>query len=382
MMTSVSNDRSRGAREKPQISVTQTTQLQKQVVQATAEQMRLAQVIFDKNDSEFEAKVKQLMEVTGKNQDECIVALHDCNGDVNKAINILLEGNSDTTSWETVGGKKKNFGKDSSQQNSTSPPTTTSSWDLKPSASQSSVLSHFDFKSQPEPSPVLSQLSQRQQHQTQAVSVPPPGLEPFPSQVKLRESAPRDSSASTVHKLLQLPSMTVENMTVSAHPPQPKHVKLPKRRMPPASKIPASAVEMPGSADVTGLNVQFGALEFGSEPSLSEFGSVASSETSSQIPISLYSKSLSDSLNTSLPMTSAVQNSTYTTSVITSSSLTSSSLSSTSPVTTSSSYDQSSVHNRIAYQSSVSPSESAPGTIANGHGGSRSQQTIDSKYVS
>uniref|UniRef100_A0A2K6NEU7 Ubiquitin associated protein 2 n=1 Tax=Rhinopithecus roxellana TaxID=61622 RepID=A0A2K6NEU7_RHIRO len=77
--------------------------------------MRLAQVIFDKNDSDFEAKVKQLMEVTGKNQDECIVALHDCNGDVNKAINILLEGNSDTTSWETVGGKKKNFAKENSE---------------------------------------------------------------------------------------------------------------------------------------------------------------------------------------------------------------------------------------------------------------------------
>ncbi|CAI9171092.1 unnamed protein product [Rangifer tarandus platyrhynchus] len=636
MMTSVSSDRSRGAREKPQISATQGTQLQKQVVQATAEQMRLAQVIFDKNDSEFEAKVKQLMEVTGKNQDECIVALHDCNGDVNKAINILLEGNSDTTSWETVGGKKKNFGKESSenkenrekrserevsrgrgnnsrkvrggsrgrefrgeengidcnqgdkpsdrgkrargrgfgrgrgrgagrfstqgmgtfnpadysdspsidgcgtkpvvweaaqngadegtgawknsveewtaedwtedlsetkvftsssvpaenhvtpgqsvdlvallqkpvppcqapevnsfeasqqqsfgqalvftnsqhnsqlapgtggsaavnsyppqslssvlgsgfgelapskmanitssqildqlkapslgqftttsssQQNSTSSPTTTSSWDLKPPASQSSVLSHFDFKSQPEPSPVLSQLSQRQQHQTQAVTAPPPGLESFPPQVKLREAAPRDSGTSTVNKLLQLPSVTVGNTAVSAHQPQPRHTRLPKsRRIPPASKIPASAVEMPGSADVTGLNVQFGALEFGSEPSLSEFGSAASSENSSQIPISLYSKSLSDSLNTSLPMTSAVQNSTYTTSVITSSSLTSSSLSSTSPVTTSSSYDQSSVHNRIAYQSSVSPSESAPGTITNGHGGSRSQQTVD-----
>ncbi|XP_026944839.1 ubiquitin-associated protein 2 isoform X4 [Sagmatias obliquidens] len=632
MMTSVSSDRSRGAREKPQISATQATQLQKQVV--------------------------QLMEVTGKNQDECIVALHDCNGDVNKAINILLEGNSDTTSWETVGGKKKNFGKESSenkenrekrserevsrgrgsnnrkvrggnrgrdfrgeengidcnqgdkpsdrgkrargrafgrgrgrgagrfstqgmgafnpadysdspsidgcgtkpvgweaaqngadegtelasnaqnvaqnlpnknslglkgawknsvdewttedwtedlsetkvftsssapaehlvtpgqsvdlvallqkpvphnsqasevnsfetsqqqgfgqalvftnsqhnsqmaqgtgsstavnpyppqslssvlgsgfgelapskmanitssqildqleapslgqftttpssQQNNTGPPTTASSWDLKPSASQSSVLSHFDFKSQPEPSPVLSQLSQRQQQQTQAVTVPPPGLESFPSQVKLRESAPRDSSTSTVNKLLQLPSMTVENIAVSAHQPQPKHIKLPKRRIPPASKIPASAVEMPGSADVTGLNVQFGALEFGSEPSLSEFGSAASSENSSQIPISLYSKSLSDSLNTSLAVTSAVQNSTHTTSVITSSSLTSSSLSSTSPVTTSSSYDQSSVHDRSAYQSSVSPSESAPGTIMNGHGGSRSQQTVD-----
>uniref|UniRef100_A0A673VAH3 Ubiquitin associated protein 2 n=1 Tax=Suricata suricatta TaxID=37032 RepID=A0A673VAH3_SURSU len=636
MMTSVTSDRSRGAREKTQISATQASQLQKQVVQATAEQMRLAQVIFDKNDLEFEAKVKQLMEVTGKNQDECIVALHDCNGDVNKAINILLEGNSDTTSWETVGGKKKNFGKESSenkenrekkserevnrgrgnnnrkgrggnrgrefrgeengidcnqgdkpsdrgkrtrgrgfgrgrgrgagrfstqgmgtfnpadysdspsidgcgtksvvwegaqnganertagawknsveewttddwtedlsetkvftastvpaenhvtpgqsidlvallqkpvppsqasevnsfetsqqqgfgqalvftnsqhnnqmapgtgsspavnsyspqslssvlgsgfgelapskmanitssqildplktpslgqfttttpssQQNSTSPPTTTTSWDLKSSTSQPSVLSHFDFKSQPEPSPVLSQLSQRQQHHTQPVAVPPPGLESFPSQVKLRESTPRDST-STVNKLLQLPSMTVENIAVSTHQPQPKHIKLPKRRIPPASKTPASAVEMPGSADVTGLNVQFGALEFGSEPSLSEFGSAASSENSNQIPISLYSKSLSDSLNTSLPMTSAVQNSTYTTSVITSSSLTSSSLSPTSPVTTSSSCDQSSVHNRIAYQSSVSPSESAPGTVTNGHGGSRSQQTID-----
>ncbi|XP_032977884.1 ubiquitin-associated protein 2 isoform X2 [Rhinolophus ferrumequinum] len=634
MMSSVSSDRSRGSWEKTQISATQSTQLQKQVVQATAEQMRLAQVIFDKNDSEFEANVKQLMEVTGKNQDECIVALHDCNGDVNKAINILLEGNSDTTSWETVGGKKKNFGKESSenkenrekrserevsrgrgnnnrkgrggnrgrefrgeengidcnqgdkpsdrskrvrgrgfgrgrgrgagrfstqgmgtfnpadysdsppkdgcgtkpvvweaaqngaeegsgawknsveewttedwtedlsetkvftassvppenhvtpgqsidlvallqkpvapnqasevnsfetsqqqgfgqalvftnsqhnnqmapgtgsstavnsyspqslssvlgsgfgelapskmanitssqildqlktpslgqftttpssQQNSTSPPTTTSSWDLKPSATQSSVLSHFDFKSQPEPSPVLSQLSQRQQHQTQAVPVLPPGLESFPSQGKLRESAPRDST-STVNKLLQLPSLTVENTPVSAHQPQPKHIKLPKRRVPPGSKIPASAVEMPGSADVTGLNVQFGALEFGSESSLSEFGSATSSENSNQIPISLYSKSLSDSLNTSLPRTSAVQNSTYTTSVITSSSLTSSSLSSTSPVTTPSSYDQSSVHNRIAYQSSVSPSEAAPGTVMNGHGGVRSQQTID-----
>ena len=95
-----------------------------------------------------------------------------------------------------------------------------------------------DFKSQSEPSPVLSQLSQRQQHQTQAVTVPPPGLESFPSQVKLREAAPRDSGTSTVNKLLQLPSMTVENIAVSAHQPQPKHIKLSKsRRIPPASKV-------------------------------------------------------------------------------------------------------------------------------------------------
>lgn len=36
------------------------------------------------------------MEVTGKNQDECMVALHDCNEDVNRAINFLLEDSSDT----------------------------------------------------------------------------------------------------------------------------------------------------------------------------------------------------------------------------------------------------------------------------------------------
>ncbi|KAF4803716.1 hypothetical protein TURU_013821 [Turdus rufiventris] len=75
--------------------------------QATAEQIRLAQMIYDKNDTDFEDKVKQLMEVTGKTQDECIVALHDCNGDMNRAINILLEGSSDTSDlkrmeWTTI----------------------------------------------------------------------------------------------------------------------------------------------------------------------------------------------------------------------------------------------------------------------------------------
>lgn len=38
------------------------------------------------------------MEVTGKNQDECMVALHDCNEDVGRAINFLLESTSDMVS--------------------------------------------------------------------------------------------------------------------------------------------------------------------------------------------------------------------------------------------------------------------------------------------
>ncbi|XP_040511407.2 ubiquitin-associated protein 2 isoform X10 [Gallus gallus] len=634
MMTSVGSERTRGTRDKTQISTTQPIQQQKQVVQATAEQIRLAQMIYDKNDADFEDKVKQLMEVTGKNQDECIVALHDCNGDVNRAINILLEGSSDTTSWETVGGKKKSLGKESSenkenrekrgdrevsrgrgssnrrgrggsrgrefraeengvdnnqgdrpsdrgkrgrgrgfgrgrgrgagrfsaqgmgtfnpadytessatdgfgtkseiwetgqndaddgtgawknsieewtaedwnedlsetkvftassvpaenhmtpgqsidmvtllqkpmsspqetegnsfeasqqqtfgqalvftnsqhsnqmasgtgsssavnsyspqslsavlcsgfgdlgssklanstgsqildqlkspglgqftsQQNSSSSTTTTtttpSSWDLKAPISQSSVLSQFDFKSQPEPSPILSQLTQRQQQQTQAVPVPPPGLESFSSQVKLREPSPVDTSTA-VSKMLQLPTMSMDNQAVTAHQNQQKQIKPPKRRITPASKIPASAVEMPGSADVTGLNVQFGALEFGSEPALPEFGSASSSENASQATNnSLYSKSVNDPLNTSLPISNTVQESTYTTSAITSSSLTCSSQS-TSPVTTTSSYDQSSVHSRIPYQSSMAPSEPTPVAVTNGHSGVRAQATLD-----
>lgn len=39
-------------------------------------------------------------------------------------------------------------------------------------------------------------------------------------------------------------------------------------------QIPSTAVEMPGSADVPGLNLQFGALDFVSESALPEFGVV------------------------------------------------------------------------------------------------------------
>uniref|UniRef100_A0A8B9THC7 Ubiquitin-associated protein 2 n=1 Tax=Anas platyrhynchos TaxID=8839 RepID=A0A8B9THC7_ANAPL len=267
-----------------------------------------------------------------------------------------------------------------SQQNNSSSTTTTTtttlSWDLKPPITQSSVLSQFDFKSQPEPSPVLSQLTQRQQQQTQAVPVPPPGLESFSSQVKLREPSLVDTSTA-VSKMLQLPSMSMENQAGTAHQTQQKQIKPPKRRITPASKIPASAVEMPGSADVTGLNVQFGALEFGSESALPEFGSTSSSENTSQATNnSSYSKSVNDPLNTSLPISNTVQESTYTTSAITSSSLTCSSQS-TSLVTTTSSYEQISVHSRIAYQSSMAPSEPPPIAVTNGHSGVRTQAALD-----
>uniref|UniRef100_A0A4W3I7I2 Ubiquitin associated protein 2a n=1 Tax=Callorhinchus milii TaxID=7868 RepID=A0A4W3I7I2_CALMI len=510
---------------------------------ATAEQIRLAQMIYDKNDTDFEDKVKQLMEVTGKNQDESIVALHDCNGDVNRAINVLLEGNSDTTSWETV-GKKKNLGtgKDSLLENkenrekrgdreasrgrgsssrrgkgnrgkecksienslklnvsvcrgtlqfasflkyllnslsvsqlyrtfnpadytdsttndgygtksemwesgqndcdgtvisinfislcaylcflgawknsmedwvaedwsedltetkvftastiggmdnritagqsidlatllqkpsSTGTVTETNSyeapqqanltqslvftnsrhddpipsvegnsnavnsysqslssvlgsgfgelgttkmanssgsqlleqlkssglvplaaqnnqqsntpaWETK-STLQSTVLSQFDFKTQPEPSPVLSQLTQRQQQ----ASVQPV-LDSFSSQIKLQDPSPVES---TVTKMIQQPPVSADNQMANVQQSQQKQVKPQKRKIPPSSKIPASAVEMPGSADVSGLNVQFGALEFGSEPSLPDFGT-GGKETISQTQNHLFSNSV------------------------------------------------------------------------------------------
>ncbi|XP_024300025.1 ubiquitin-associated protein 2-like isoform X11 [Oncorhynchus tshawytscha] len=102
-MTPVGGNRARGSWEQQ----TQTGQTQhKQRPQATAEQIRLAQMISDHNDADFEEKVKQLIDITGKDQDESMIALHDCNGDVNRAINVLLEGSPDTDSWEMVGKKK------------------------------------------------------------------------------------------------------------------------------------------------------------------------------------------------------------------------------------------------------------------------------------
>uniref|UniRef100_A0A671QKJ1 Ubiquitin-associated protein 2-like n=1 Tax=Sinocyclocheilus anshuiensis TaxID=1608454 RepID=A0A671QKJ1_9TELE len=496
MMTSVGIERARGTRDKALPTTTQTTQPQKQL-QATAEQIRLSQMIYDKNDADFEDKVKQLMEVTGKNQDDCMVALHDCNEDVNRAINFLLEGTSDSTSWETV-GKKKSLGKDAtsteSKENkenrekkeresskgrggasrrgrgtsrnrvhefvfcsvsggrgrgrapvtsrftaqgmgtfnpadytadsgtsnahtdvwetgandttggtvawqntsdewaaedwsedlsetkvftsSCAPPTenhitpgqsldlstllqkpvdreevgglkavgssrglghslvftnshhqparnggtsagsnsythatlssvlgsgfgelggpklgqtagqqileqlkgpgglvgtgmsvpSSSSWDIKPPGTQSSASlpSQFmEFQMQPEPSLVLSQLAQRQQPSPPSLSAPSPA----PSTLEAFPKAPEPSQHRDGPSMA--PSQAAESQGSST---QQRQIKTQKRRIPPTSKIPASAVEMPGSADVSSLNVQFGALDFGSESALPDFG--------------------------------------------------------------------------------------------------------------
>ncbi|XP_041793003.1 ubiquitin-associated protein 2-like isoform X1 [Chelmon rostratus] len=121
---------------------------------------------------------------------------------------------------------------------------------------------NLEMKLQPEPSAVLSQLTQRQQQsilptteplglsQLHAPQVPtPPGHESSIPPV-------RDGASPGV----KLPGM--EPPITEA--PQ-RQLKTQRRRVPPPSKIPSSAVEMPGSTDISGLNVQFGALDFGSE---------------------------------------------------------------------------------------------------------------------
>ncbi|XP_029023845.1 ubiquitin-associated protein 2-like isoform X2 [Betta splendens] len=115
MMTSMGGNRARGSWEQTQ-GQTQTQTQHKQRPQATAEQIRLAQMISDHNDADFEEKVKQLIDITGKDQDESMIALHDCNGDVNRAINVLLEGSPDTDSWEMVGKKKAVSGQKETSQ--------------------------------------------------------------------------------------------------------------------------------------------------------------------------------------------------------------------------------------------------------------------------
>ncbi|XP_031441718.1 ubiquitin-associated protein 2-like isoform X14 [Clupea harengus] len=115
MMTSVGGSRARSNWEQTQ-GQTQSQSQHKQRPQATAEQIRLAQMISHHNDADFEEKVKQLIDITGKDQDESMIALHDCNGDVNRAINVLLEGNPDTDSWEMVGKKKSVSGQKESSQ--------------------------------------------------------------------------------------------------------------------------------------------------------------------------------------------------------------------------------------------------------------------------
>ncbi|RWS31913.1 ubiquitin-associated 2-like protein [Leptotrombidium deliense] len=78
-------------------------------LQPTAEQMRLANLMNDKTDfSELKTKVDKIIELTGSSRDEAIVALHDCDQNLEKAIDMVLEGDPiNESEWKSSCKKKK-----------------------------------------------------------------------------------------------------------------------------------------------------------------------------------------------------------------------------------------------------------------------------------
>ncbi|KAJ1530638.1 hypothetical protein ONE63_005512 [Megalurothrips usitatus] len=71
------------------------------------EQMRIAQIIDGRyEDPQIKEKIKQIMDATHKSEIEVCTALHDCDNDANRAVNMLIEGQI-STDWETSSKKKK-----------------------------------------------------------------------------------------------------------------------------------------------------------------------------------------------------------------------------------------------------------------------------------
>ncbi|XP_059082226.1 LOW QUALITY PROTEIN: protein lingerer-like [Tigriopus californicus] len=85
----------------------QTKKMEHPKVQPTSEQMMIAQIIRD-NADEIEAqkrKIQQVIDITGREEDEVATALFDAGWDQNRAVELLLEGGM--SAWEETGKKKK-----------------------------------------------------------------------------------------------------------------------------------------------------------------------------------------------------------------------------------------------------------------------------------
>lgn len=75
-----------------------------------ANQMRLASLINDNSDdAEIQKKLDQVVELTRSTREQAAFVLHDCNYDVEKAVDMILEGDHATVEnqWKSA-GKKKN----------------------------------------------------------------------------------------------------------------------------------------------------------------------------------------------------------------------------------------------------------------------------------
>uniref|UniRef100_A0AAR2L617 Ubiquitin associated protein 2-like n=1 Tax=Pygocentrus nattereri TaxID=42514 RepID=A0AAR2L617_PYGNA len=155
------------------------------------------------------------------------------------------------------------------QHSQSGPPNTgPSTWDTSPA-----TLGQYDLKPQTE-TLVHSPFTKRQPYQP--TSTASSMMDAF-----LQDKGPPPSTASSLSSQ-STPSISpgpAELQASSPLPLQQHKLKQQKKRTSIATKIPALAVEMPGSADISGLNLQFGALQFGSEPVLPEYDATAAVPT-------------------------------------------------------------------------------------------------------
>lgn len=70
--------------------------------------MRIASLMSDKKDeNDLKPKIEQIIELTGASRDDAAVALYDCDNDTAKAVEMILDGDSLDSEWQSTGRKKK-----------------------------------------------------------------------------------------------------------------------------------------------------------------------------------------------------------------------------------------------------------------------------------
>ena len=70
--------------------------------------MRIASLMSDKKDeNDLKPKIDQIVELTGASRDDAAVALYDCDNDMAKAVEMILDGDSLDSEWQSTGKKKK-----------------------------------------------------------------------------------------------------------------------------------------------------------------------------------------------------------------------------------------------------------------------------------
>ena len=67
----------------------------------------IAKIIDHSDDPHQRKKIQQVMDVTGKPEDEVATALFDAGWDESRAVELLLEDGDHLSAWEETGKKKK-----------------------------------------------------------------------------------------------------------------------------------------------------------------------------------------------------------------------------------------------------------------------------------